>query len=78
MNVPTANVIRFPVMAPAMPQRVAPEAAAAADEPAKVVAFAPVQERMGIDERMQEYGQLFVAERTVGRVADQLDAVATL
>lgn len=65
-------------MAPAMPQRVAPETAPAAGEPDKVVAFTPVQEKMGVDERMQEYGQLFVAERTVGRIADQLDGVATL
>lgn len=77
MNVPAANVIRFPVMAPPVTQRVATETPAAG-EPAKIVAFAPVEEKMGVDERMQEYGQLFVAERTVGRIADQLDHVATL
>lgn len=65
-------------MAPPVTERMVTETAPAAGEPAKVVAFAPIQEKMGVDERMQEYGQLFVAERTVGRIADQLDGVATL
>lgn len=76
MNVSTANVIRFPVMAPPVTQRLATETDAIGEP--KIVAFAPVEEKMRVDERMQEYGQLFVAERTVGRIADQLDHIATL
>lgn len=79
MQVSTDNMIRFPVMASPMAHRVeASENLQATEEPANLVAFAPVAEDPALSQRSQEHGQLFVAHRIVGRVADQLDQIATL
>lgn len=79
MHVSADNVIRFPVMSPAMAPRVeARESAEPAENATKVLAFAPAPEQATLDERAQEHGQLFVAHRIVSRVAEGLDHVATL
>lgn len=79
MQVSTDNVIRFPVMASPTTHRVETrEMPEVAEESAKLVAFAPVEEDPAVAQRSQEHGQLFVAHRIVGRVADQLDQIATL
>lgn len=78
MQVSAHNVIRFPVMASPMAPRAESNEAKAAQEPAQVLAFAPVAEDPAPTQRSQEHGQLFVAHRIIGRVADQLDQIATL
>lgn len=79
MQVSTDNMIRFPVMASPVTQRVTgPETSPAMKEASNVLAFVPVAEDPALTQRSQEHGQLFVAHRIVGRVADQLDQIATL
>ncbi|ACB74429.1 hypothetical protein Oter_1141 [Opitutus terrae PB90-1] len=78
MQISADNMIRFPVMASPVTQRVEQREAAAAEEAAQVLAFAPVAEDPALTQRSQEHGQLFVAHRIIGRVADQLDQIATL
>ncbi len=78
MNV-SPNIIRFPVPA-ASPVRQT-EMLGRQDN---VVVFPKTEETFtdntaaGFGSQLQEFGQLFAAHRIVGRVADELEAVAAL
>lgn len=72
MNV-SANIIRFPDQ-PIAHTPIAERPA----EPAGIVAFTPVLPEDGFNLQAQEHGQVFAAHRIVGRIADQLDSIATL
>ncbi len=78
MNV-SPNIIRFPV--PALTPVRQTETAGRQDN---VVVFPKTEEASaentagGFGSQLQEFGQLFAAHRIVGRVADQLEAVADL
>ncbi len=70
----SANIIRFPE-APAFSTGARtpnPEI------PAEIVQFSPLTEDAPIDERAQQHGQFHVAHRIVTRLADQLEAIASL
>jgi len=70
------NIIRFPV-----PPPVAAHASVAArptPQPAEIVPFAASDEQASYRATSPEHGQFFAAHRIVSRVADQLDAIATL
>jgi len=72
----SANVIRFPAQAPVLPP---PSVEARKGQaPAEIVPFSSAEQTASYSGSAQEHGQIFAAHRIVARVADQLDAIATL
>ncbi len=50
----------------------------ASETPAEIVRFSPLASDSFVDERAQHHGQFHAAHRIVARLADQIEAIASL